>query len=151
MKQRTLERWAPLMLTAALLLLWQLIVVAFEYARGQLVDFASWRWIEDEPFARAWGRWTGRFHAAARAYAEEHPERVARARRWDELHDGVLRGVVVDPRDDALAADPASPPLAAGEIISTGTLTRALPVRPGETWSTKLTGLPLHGIRLALA
>ena len=45
-----------------------------------------------------------------------------------------------------LAADPASPPLAAGEIVTTGTLTRALPIAPGETWSTALAALPLDGI-----
>jgi 2-oxo-3-hexenedioate decarboxylase len=49
---------------------------------------------------------------------------------------------------DALAADPSSPPLAAGEIVTTGTLTRALPVAPGETWSTTLTGVPLDGLSI---
>ena len=38
--------------------------------------------------------------------------------------------------------------LAAGEIVSTGTLTRALPVKPGETWTTKLTGIALEGASL---
>ncbi|WP_407518576.1 2-keto-4-pentenoate hydratase [Methylobacterium oryzisoli] len=50
-----------------------------------------------------------------------------------------------------LAADPDGPPLAAGEIVSTGTLTRALPVAPGETWTTRLSGLPLPGLSLTLA
>jgi 2-keto-4-pentenoate hydratase len=45
---------------------------------------------------------------------------------------------------DLLARDPDSPPLAAGEIISTGTLTRALAVKPGETWTTKLKGIALE-------
>lgn len=52
---------------------------------------------------------------------------------------------------DALAADSASPPLAPGEIVTTGTITRALPIRAGERWSTRLTGLPLDGIDLAFA
>jgi 2-keto-4-pentenoate hydratase len=47
-----------------------------------------------------------------------------------------------------LAHDPINPPLAAGEIVTTGTLTRAMPVKPGETWSTALSGIPLDGIRL---
>jgi 2-oxo-3-hexenedioate decarboxylase len=47
-----------------------------------------------------------------------------------------------------LAHDPVNPPLAAGEIVTTGTLTRAMPVKPGETWSTTLYGIPLDGIRL---
>ncbi|HKK36942.1 MAG TPA: hypothetical protein VJ994_11680, partial [Paracoccaceae bacterium] len=35
---------------------------------------------------------------------------------------------------ETLAADPDAPPLAAGEMISTGTLTDAFPVAPQETW-----------------
>lgn len=49
---------------------------------------------------------------------------------------------------EALARDPASPPLAAGEIITTGTLTRALDIAPGETWATTLDGIPLGGIEV---
>ena len=37
-------------------------------------------------------------------------------------------------------------PLAAGEVISTGTITDALPVKPGETWSTEITGLPVQNL-----
>jgi 2-keto-4-pentenoate hydratase len=47
-----------------------------------------------------------------------------------------------------LAQDPVNPPLKAGEIVSTGTLTRALPVAPGETWRTHLNGIALEGIEL---
>ena len=50
-----------------------------------------------------------------------------------------------------LADDPASPPLSAGEIVTTGTLTQALPVAAGETWRTRLTGLALPGLDLAFA
>jgi 2-oxo-3-hexenedioate decarboxylase len=51
---------------------------------------------------------------------------------------------------DGLANDPRHPPLGPGEMISTGTLTRALPVRPGETWRTALTGIPIDGLRVTL-
>jgi 2-keto-4-pentenoate hydratase len=44
-----------------------------------------------------------------------------------------------------LARDSDNPPLAAGEIISTGTLTRALPVKAGESWTTRLKGIALQG------
>jgi 2-oxo-3-hexenedioate decarboxylase len=47
---------------------------------------------------------------------------------------------------EVLASDPVNPPLAAGEIVTTGTLTRAFPVRAGETWSSDVTGIPLSGI-----
>jgi 2-oxo-3-hexenedioate decarboxylase len=32
--------------------------------------------------------------------------------------------------------------------VTTGTLTRAMPVNSGETWSTALNGIALDGIRL---
>jgi len=41
-----------------------------------------------------------------------------------------------------LASQPEFEPLAAGEIVTTGTLTAALPIRPGETWSSRYEGLP---------
>jgi 2-oxo-3-hexenedioate decarboxylase len=50
-----------------------------------------------------------------------------------------------------LADDPHNPPLAAGEIVTTGTLTRALPVKPGETWSTTLNGVALAGATITFA
>jgi 2-oxo-3-hexenedioate decarboxylase len=52
---------------------------------------------------------------------------------------------------DLLARQPWAAPLAAGEIISTGTLTDAHPVAPGEAWRTELVGLPLAGLRLRFA
>lgn len=47
---------------------------------------------------------------------------------------------------ELLAQDPAQPALQAGEIITTGTLTRALPVAPGQLWQTRLSGIALEGI-----
>jgi 2-oxo-3-hexenedioate decarboxylase len=47
---------------------------------------------------------------------------------------------------ELLASDPVNPPLSAGEIVTTGTLTRAFPVHDGETWSTDMVGIPLAGI-----
>jgi 2-oxo-3-hexenedioate decarboxylase len=38
--------------------------------------------------------------------------------------------------------------LAAGEVVITGTLTRAYPVRPGKTWFTSLSGIQLPGLSL---
>jgi 2-oxo-3-hexenedioate decarboxylase len=49
---------------------------------------------------------------------------------------------------ETLAQDPLNPPLAAGEIVTTGTLTRAFPVAAGEEWSTQLKGVPLEGARI---
>lgn len=47
-----------------------------------------------------------------------------------------------------LAGDPVNHALAAGEIVTTGTLTRAMPVQPGEIWSTALSGIALDGVKL---
>jgi 2-oxo-3-hexenedioate decarboxylase len=52
---------------------------------------------------------------------------------------------------DLLARDQVNPPLATGEIVATGTLTRAFPVSGGETWLTELTGLALNGICVRFA
>jgi 2-keto-4-pentenoate hydratase len=41
-------------------------------------------------------------------------------------------------------------PVQAGEIVTTGTLTRALPVADGETWSTTLDGINLPGLSITL-
>ena len=49
---------------------------------------------------------------------------------------------------EMLAEDAHNPPLVAGEIVTTGTLTRAFPVTPGETWATTIEGLPLAGIEI---
>jgi 2-oxo-3-hexenedioate decarboxylase len=70
--------------------------------------------------------------------------------RNDELIDrGQARNVLDGPLsalrhlNDLLATDRHNPPLAAGEIITTGTVTRAFPVAPGEAWRTELHGLDL--------
>jgi 2-oxo-3-hexenedioate decarboxylase len=49
---------------------------------------------------------------------------------------------------ELLANDSHNPPLHAGEVISTGTLTLAMPVSGGETWSAKVIGIPLEEIAL---
>jgi 2-oxo-3-hexenedioate decarboxylase len=45
-----------------------------------------------------------------------------------------------------LATQPQFPPLAAGEIVTTGTVTDAWPVAPGETWSSDYGALGLEGL-----
>jgi 2-oxo-3-hexenedioate decarboxylase len=49
---------------------------------------------------------------------------------------------------EVVGALPDHPRLTAGEIVTTGTLTAAMPVAAGETWSTEIEGLPLQGLRL---
>jgi 2-oxo-3-hexenedioate decarboxylase len=47
-----------------------------------------------------------------------------------------------------LANDRHNPPLRANEIVSTGTLTLAMPVSAGEFWTTRVDGIPLGDIAL---
>jgi 2-keto-4-pentenoate hydratase len=49
---------------------------------------------------------------------------------------------------ELLANDTYNPPLRAGEIVSTGTLTLAMPVSAGESWTAKVSGIPLEDIAL---
>jgi 2-oxo-3-hexenedioate decarboxylase len=51
---------------------------------------------------------------------------------------------------EVLASDPDAPPLGAGEIVTTGTLTRALPVAAGEHWRAEAVGLGLPPAEVAL-
>jgi len=50
-----------------------------------------------------------------------------------------------------LANDPHNPPLCAGEVVSTGTLTLAMPVKPGERWTTTVAGIPLEDTSIRFA
>ncbi len=47
-----------------------------------------------------------------------------------------------------LSRQPYFEPLAAGEIITTGTLTAAMPIKPGEVWTSEYAGLPVTGLTL---
>ncbi len=51
---------------------------------------------------------------------------------------------------EGLAAAPFPPGLRAGDIITTGTVTRAFPALSGETWRSEIEGLPLPGMTLTL-
>ncbi len=51
---------------------------------------------------------------------------------------------------DVVARQPWAPPLAAGEVITTGTLTPLPVLRRGEIYSVEIAGAPLPGLRLEL-
>ena len=50
---------------------------------------------------------------------------------------------------DTLAADPGATPVGAGEIVTTGTLTDAMPILTGDRWTTRLDGIDLPGATIA--
>ena len=47
---------------------------------------------------------------------------------------------------EEIARYPVGEPIAAGEIVTTGTLTDAQPVAAGDAWATALRGIPIAGI-----
>jgi 2-oxo-3-hexenedioate decarboxylase len=49
-----------------------------------------------------------------------------------------------------LGHDRLNPPLRAGEVVTTGTLTRAFPVLAGEVWSTEISGFDLPGLSVEI-
>jgi 2-oxo-3-hexenedioate decarboxylase len=49
---------------------------------------------------------------------------------------------------DLLANDKDNPQLSAGEVISTGTLTLPMPVKAGQCWTARVSGIPLEDISL---
>jgi len=52
---------------------------------------------------------------------------------------------------DFLASQPAFDALGVGEVITTGTLTAALPVHIGETWTSEISGLPIPPLTIAFS
>jgi 2-oxo-3-hexenedioate decarboxylase len=83
------------------------------------------------------------------------PHFEATLRRGEQVIDtGVGANVLGSPLNalahlrDVLAAQPDFPPLAAGEIVTTGTLTDAWPVKRGETWSSDYGSLGVRGVTL---
>lgn len=50
-----------------------------------------------------------------------------------------------------LATQPDLPQLAAGDVVTTGTLTDAQPLAPSQRWQTRLEGVPLPGLRLSVS
>jgi len=47
-----------------------------------------------------------------------------------------------------LEGDPSGRGLRPGDLITTGTVTRAFPVTAGESWTTRVSGLPIGGLSL---
>lgn len=47
-----------------------------------------------------------------------------------------------------LAERPYGGGLKAGDLVTTGTITRAFPVQPGERWATRITGLPVPNLAI---
>ncbi len=72
---------------------------------------------------------------------------AGRQRRAENVLGGplsALKAMVDGLPDTALAST-----IGAGEVVTTGTLTRAFPVAPGESWETRVAGLPLADMAIS--
>ena len=81
---------------------------------------------------------------------------VTLLRNGEETDRGVAANVLGGPLSalrhfvEGLGGDPLGRALQPGDIVTTGTVTRAFPVEAGERWATQLTGLPVSGVELAV-
>jgi 2-oxo-3-hexenedioate decarboxylase len=124
--------------------------------------FPGWRFAAADTVA-AYGL-HGAYRIGPRHYLRDHAEidwlstlsgfEIELARDGAPIDRGKAANVLGGPLSalrhlvELLAGDRANPPLAAGEIVTTGTLTRAFQVAAGESWSTRLFGVPIAGIAI---
>jgi len=127
-------------------------------ASFEIVDchFADWKFHSADSaadFSLHWRLVVGapqpiRAHEIPALTEQLHDCRVTLSRNGEVRDRGVGANALGHPASalahlaSVLASQPQFEPLAAGEIITTGTLTAALPIRPGETWSSGYEGLP---------
>jgi 2-oxo-3-hexenedioate decarboxylase len=82
---------------------------------------------------------------------------LALHRDGKKMDDGRSRNVLGGPLSalkamvEGLPATALAVEIGPGEVVTTGTLTRALPVASGESWETRVAGLPLADMALRLA
>ncbi|TKT76789.1 fumarylacetoacetate hydrolase family protein [Aquamicrobium sp. LC103] len=78
-------------------------------------------------------------------------------RNGEEIDRGVAANVLDGPLRalghfvNGLGERPMSRGILPGDLVTTGTVTRAFPVAPGEKWTTRVAGLPVEGMALCFA
>lgn len=84
-----------------------LIIVIFEHATGEPVNFTEWKWMLDSNHVKGLGKWFAKFHSLSKRFVEQYPEMYSdNLRNWTELHDGILADVPMDKRDLEATSDP---------------------------------------------
>ena len=73
------------------------------YAPGRAPDYMEFEWMANKDHVYQVGKWLGRYHNVMRSIPNDIRESC---RDWQELHDNVMAGVHVDPKDWELAKDP---------------------------------------------
>lgn len=82
-----------------------LVIVVFEWAKGSVLDFLSYRWMTDKEVVVAWGKWLATLHEASRKFSQEHPDTAKAIQKWDQMHNGILAGSEIHPDDEAVVGD----------------------------------------------
>lgn len=95
----------------------------------------------DRPDAAVWWERLNGFEIELRRNGVSVDHGLARNVMGGPLH--ALRHMV-----DGFNPAPFGRSIEEGDIITTGTLTRAFPVAPGQTWTTSISGLPIKGLSL---
>lgn len=83
-----------------------LTVVVFEWAIGEPIDFMAYKHLTDRNLIFAWGATLAHMHRVSRLFTVAHPERSRRMQRWDQIHQGIMKGSVIHPDDEAVVSDP---------------------------------------------
>ena len=77
--------------------------------------------------------------------------KVRLSKNGDLIEEGGGRNSLRSPAELATAMSRRSAPLAAGDLVSSGTLTSGSPVAKGESWTAEADGLPLRPLTLQLS
>lgn len=82
-----------------------LIIVVFEWAKGEPLGFLEYQWMTDREVVFAWGQWLARLHQISRQFSEKFPDVAMGVQKWDEMHNGILAGSQVHADDQAVVDD----------------------------------------------
>jgi len=80
-------------------------ICVFAYASGEPVNYLEWKWMTEKERVVGLGLWLSRLHVLTKKYVASNPTTLSGIRHWTKLHDGVLDGVAVDPKDSQVEGD----------------------------------------------
>lgn len=122
--------------------------------------YPEWKF-QPVDFVAAWGLHAGLIVGEPLEVTSENMETLANQladfklclfRNNEQVEEGAGRNSLRSPalclEELARASGERNDPLRAGELVSTGTLTSAHPILPGEEWRAELNGLPLECLRV---
>ena len=124
--------------------------------------FPDWKFMAPDTFA-AFGLHGCLCHGAVAEVGDRNEwlERLSNfeivlSRDGEEMDRGVAANVLGGPLSalkhfvEGLETDPSGRKLRPGDMVTTGTVTRAFPVEPGEAWTTEVSGLPVEGVQIRI-